>query len=262
MINEINHLGIVTRDLEKSLRFYQDVLGAEVVFKNVIASTQTDVIYLQISGGLIELLFPANPTEEEVFGATHIAFISDDLDNDYKKLTDAGHESLVAPRVAGSGVGRLAFIRDPNGARVELIQRDDLRVALIEHSIVKAFDHYSLIANDEEAALKFYKDGLGLSTLTTLTVPATQLNMSYLHYGYDVLELLHWPTPSTDPIFAHIALRVDDVDEALAAFAAQGVEAEPGTPRVAGSGLGKVGIIRDPDGVLIELLDRPDLREI
>jgi catechol 2,3-dioxygenase-like lactoylglutathione lyase family enzyme len=86
--------------------------------------------------------------------------------------------------------------------------------------------------------------------------------MNYLNYGYDLLELLHRPTPSQDPIFAHIALRVDDVDAALAHFATQGVPAESGTPKPAGTGIGRIGVIRDPDGVKIELLDRPDIRDL
>ena len=43
-----------------------------------------------------------------------------------------------------------------------------------------------------------------------------------------MFELLHRPTPNTtDSIDGHIALRVDNVYEALAV---QGVSAEPGTP--------------------------------
>jgi catechol 2,3-dioxygenase-like lactoylglutathione lyase family enzyme len=261
MIYELNHFGIVIRDLEKSLDFYQKAFGAKVVFKNFIAASETDVVYLQIAGGLIELLHPAAPGPEEVFGVTHIAFLTDSLDSDYQKLTDAGYVGLVAPKVAGTGVGRLAFLRDPNGARVELLERDvKMREGVIEHPIVKSFDHYSLIANDLDGALKFYRDDVGMKELATRTVPATELSISYLNYDYDVLELLHRPTPSDDPIFAHIAFRVEDVDAALAAFAQFGIEPEPGTPKAAGTG-GRIGIVRDPDGVKIELLDRPDLHQ-
>jgi catechol 2,3-dioxygenase-like lactoylglutathione lyase family enzyme len=55
---------------------------------------------------------------------------------------------------------------------------------------------------------------------------------------------------------------VDSVDEALKRFEAQGVPAEPGTPKQAGTGIGRIGIIRDPDGVKVELVDRVDLREL
>lgn len=36
MIYELNHCGIVIRDLEKSVAFYQDVLGAKMVVRDVI----------------------------------------------------------------------------------------------------------------------------------------------------------------------------------------------------------------------------------
>ena len=54
---------------------------------------------------MIELLYRAEPPPDETFGITHIAFMSDDLDADYARLTAPGYKGLVAPRVAGSGVG-------------------------------------------------------------------------------------------------------------------------------------------------------------
>jgi catechol 2,3-dioxygenase-like lactoylglutathione lyase family enzyme len=153
----INHYGLVVRNLENSLAFYEGVLGAKIVYRGFIPPTKTDVVYLQIAGGMIELLHRADQPPDEIFGITHLAFMTDDLDADYARLVSAGYEGLVQPKVAGSGVGRLAFIRDPNGARVELIQRDlKMRNGSIEHPIVKSFDHYSLTANNLDGALKRY----------------------------------------------------------------------------------------------------------
>ncbi|HLJ58776.1 MAG TPA: VOC family protein [bacterium] len=263
MIYELNHVGIVIRDLDKSVAFYQDVLGGKVAVRNRIPSSQTDIVYLQIAGGLIELLHRREPAAHEVFGITHIAFMTDDLDADYRALVDTGCESLVAPKVAGSGVGRLGFLGDPNGARVELIQRDvDYRTAPIEHGVVKSLDHYSVRANDLVAARDFYGRRLGMNLLKQMYIEQRQLDILYFNLNYDVVELLHRPTPDTGDIFGHIALRVENVDRALERVAALGVAAEPGTPKPAGNGIGRIGIIRDPDGVRIELLDRPDLRTL
>jgi catechol 2,3-dioxygenase-like lactoylglutathione lyase family enzyme len=262
VIYELNHFGIVVRDLEASLRFYRELFGAEVVFRSVIPSTRTDVVYLQIAGGMIELLHPAETSDDEVFGITHIAFLSDALDDDYARLTRGGCVGLVPPKVAGTGVGRLAFLSDPNGARVELLERDvRMRDGVIDHPIVQAFDHYSVIADDRGAALRFYGELLGMRSLVTLRIPADEVTIDYLNYGYDVLELLSRPTPSGDPIFSHIAFRVDSVEAAADAFGAAGVDLAS-DPRPAGTGLGMIGVVRDPDGVAIELLDRPDLREL
>lgn len=263
MIKELNHFGIVVRDLDASLAFYQRAFGAVIVFQSVIPASQTDVVYLQIAGGMIELLHPRHPGPDESFGVTHIAFMSDDLDGDYQRLVSHGAAELVAPKVAGTGVGRLAFVSDPNGARVELLQRDlAMRSEPVDHPHVAAFDHYSVIANDLGAARAFYGEQLGMATLTTLAVPATELTMDYLHWGYDVLELLHWPTPSSDPIFAHFALRVTDLDAVLADLAELGIQPQAGMPKAAGTGYGRVANVFDPDGVQIELVDRGDLRTL
>ncbi len=263
MLYELNHFGIVVRDLDSSLAFYQDLLGAKIVFQRLVEATSTDVVYLQISGGLIELLHPAHPRDDEVFGVTHIAFLTDDLDGDFDRLVAAGAEPLAPPKVAGTGVGRLAFVSDPNGARVELLQRDvAMRPSVLDHPIVTSFDHYAVEADDLAAAADFYGRQLGMTPLATRRVAGSDLILDYYHYDYDVLELRHRPAPSSGPIFAHIAFRVTGVDEAIASFAAGGVPHEPGTPRPDATGTGRIGVIRDPDGVRIELLDRPDLRDL
>jgi catechol 2,3-dioxygenase-like lactoylglutathione lyase family enzyme len=264
MIYEFNHYGIVVQNLEKSLAFYQGLLGGRIVYQGLVPASQTDVIYLLIAGGLVELLHPRNASADETFGVTHLAFLSNDLDADHAALVAAGCKSLVAPKVAGTGVGRLAFVAGPNGERVEILQRDvKMRGYDYDHPIIRNFDHFSLIANDEAAALEFYQRILGMKTLKVMKIATSKLTMTYLHYDHDVLELLHQPVANTrDPIYAHMALRVDNVDEALSTFARLGIPAEPGTPRLAGTGIGRVGVIRDPDGVKIELVDRPDLREL
>jgi catechol 2,3-dioxygenase-like lactoylglutathione lyase family enzyme len=263
MIYELNHFGIVIRDLGRSLAFYQNVLGAKVVLKDFIPSNQTDVVYVQIAGGMIELLHRRQPAAGEVYGITHIAFLSDDLDADYRALVDSGCQPLVEPKVAGTGVGRLAFLADPNGARIELLERDVVfRTDPIDDGIIRSFDHYSVRADDLVTARDFYERRLGMKPLKEMEVPATELSIVYLNYDYDVLELLRRPTPGAGEIFGHFALRVDSVDQALDSLAARDVVAEPGTPKPAGTGIGRIGIIRDPDGVSVELLDRPDLREL
>jgi catechol 2,3-dioxygenase-like lactoylglutathione lyase family enzyme len=266
VIYEFNHFGIVVRDLQKSLDFYQGLLNARVVYKGFIPSSKTEVRYLLISGGLIELLGPAEPGPDTKFGITHIAFMSNDLDADYARLIELGYKAHSAPRVAGSGVGRLAFIGDPNGARVELIQRDvPMRDNPPQHEIIRSFDHYSLLANDLEGALKLYRDVMGMKVLKQMTVPhpTNPLTMVYLHWDYDVLELLHRPAPDPNAaLYGHFALRVDDADAAQKWFSERGVAAEPNFPKTAGTGIGRIAMIRDPDGVKIELVDRADLRDL
>jgi catechol 2,3-dioxygenase-like lactoylglutathione lyase family enzyme len=265
VIYELNHFGIVVKDLERSLAFYKDILGAKEVYRGFIPPSKTDVVYLLIAGGMIELLYTPEPAPNTQFGITHIAFMSNDLDADYARLTGLGYEGLVAPKTAGSGVGRLAFLNDPNGARIELIQRDlEMRAEPVKHDVIRSFDHYSVLANDLDGAMKLYRDVMGMTVLKEMTVPhaTNPLSIIYLNWGYDVLELLHRPTADTGAIFGHFALRVDSVDETLKLFEKKGIPPEPGTPKNAGTGIGRIGIIRDPDGVKVELVDRVDLRDL
>ena len=169
MIYELNHFGIFVQDLAEALRFFRDGFGFEVVFNKLNEKTNTDIVYLQVAGGMIELLAPRTPSADQKFGVDHIAFLSNDLDADYERLVEMGAGELERPRVAGTGEGRLAYVTDPNGASVELIQRDLVirRAKPVEHEHVVAFDHYSMYANDLTAARRFYQAGLGMENPTT-----------------------------------------------------------------------------------------------
>lgn len=262
MIYELNHFGIFVQDLEEALHFFRDGFGFEVVFKALNEKTDTDIVYLQVAGGMIELLAPRTPSANQKFGVDHIAFLSNDLDADYERLVGMGAGELERPRVAGTGEGRLAYVTDPNGASVELIQRDLVmrRAEPVDHEHVVAFDHYSMYANDLTAARRFYSGGLGMENLITWPIPERNLVIDYLHYGYDVLELLH-EGQAMDSQFPHFALRVKNVDVAVESLARKGIKpsVEPWPLKV---GTGKQVQFTDSNGVTVELLDRVDLREL
>ncbi len=251
MLYELNHFGIVVRDLDASLAFYEGVLGAKTVFRRFVDSTQTHVIYLQLGDGLIELLHPLQEADDARTGITHIAFMTDDLDGDYAALVHEGVESISAPKTAGTGVGRLAFVRDPNGAVVELLQRDLLmRGHAVEHPIVAGFDHYSLTVADPAASHAFYA---GLLNMHPADVGGVAPDAAYLELSGQVLEL----RPRTagreeDPTFSHFALRVDNIRSALDGLESSGVGGELG----GGEGEERAGVIRDPDGVAVYLVER------
>ena len=261
MIYELNHYNVVVKDLEKSMAFYQDYLGGKVVFRGFIPPTQTDVIYLYIAGGLVELLHRKDPPADEIFGITHIAFMSNDLDSDFERLVNAGFEGLVKPKTAGSGVGRLAFVRGPNGARVELLQRDvEMRKEVYYHPFVKSFDHISLICNDLNSSVDFYQNLFGMTSIKSIHDNVSKTNKNYLKYDFDILELVQ-STSKVDgnDIYAHMAFRVSDVDVALTSAISKGFKADSAS-RVDPIMSGKIGYATDPDGVKIAFIDRPDLR--
>ena len=127
---EFNHAGIVVADIEASTRFYRDLLGFDVVTSYKMPG-DWPITYLRSGGGQIELLgkhavpqragpgdWGTNP------GITHIGFKTDDLDGIAARLKQAGVQFKSEPRPAGSGIGRLMFVYDPDYNEVEIIQRD------------------------------------------------------------------------------------------------------------------------------------------
>ena len=124
MIYELNHVGGRVRDLEASLEFYSG-LGAEVVDRLFMPNSRVHRVHIQLGTGLVELLYHEDPDPDATYGLNHVGFMTDDLDADYARLIALGYAELSAPKVAGSGQGRLAFLADPNGTRIELLQRSE-----------------------------------------------------------------------------------------------------------------------------------------
>lgn len=216
MIYELNHVGMRIRDLSASLAFYVDQLGAVVVDELFIPNGQTDRVHIQLAGGLIELLHPHQPGPDVTWGVDHIGFMTDDLDGDHARLVSRGFTFSVPPKVAGSGQGRLAFLSDPNGVRVELLQRtEEFRIAPIEGP-VKALAHISLAAPRLAEAVTFYRDDLGMEQVDT--------EGTYLRHQNDTLELV--PTAADRPIRG-LTLHIDNPSN---------------------------GPLTDPDGTRIDLL--------
>jgi catechol 2,3-dioxygenase-like lactoylglutathione lyase family enzyme len=262
MIRELNHIGLFVQDMGKSLTFYRDALGGTVTFQGVRAAGPNEIAYLRFGSGLVELISgPAPDPSWGDRGLHHVGFISDDLDADYSRLAGAGATSWRPPTPAGTGGGRVAFLLDPNGVRVELLERE--RKPQAEDSNPPArtvLDHFSITAANHDSAMSFYGDAMGMETLPLGTGTNVTHQVSYLATGPDVLEIHSYTPPRSGPAIGHIAFCVADVPEALNALARHGIGAAPGYPRPARGNSGSIALIHDPDGNDVELLDRHRLR--
>ena len=193
MIYELNHVGGRVRDLEASLGFYGE-LGAEVVDRLFMPGSRVTRVHIQLATGLVELLHHEEP--QATYGLNHVGFMTDDLDGDYARLMALGYSELSSPRVAGSGQGRLAFLSDPNGVRVELLQRsEEFRVAPITTGPVQAFAYVGVAAPDVDAAVEFYGTHLGMEQVADDT----------FRLGQDAVKLL----PSATTTIEHLGLSAD-----------------------------------------------------
>jgi lactoylglutathione lyase len=145
MIRGCDHIGIQVRDVEESVRFYSDHLGFELVdrwsmtepyVQRVVGhypDVTLEIALLSIPGSdvFLEILeyrgvekAPVDPATANP-GTAHFCVFVDDLDELYGRLTAAGVRfvsELQTPTVGPNKGGRLVYMIDPDGIRVELVQ--------------------------------------------------------------------------------------------------------------------------------------------
>ena len=104
--------------MEKSVKFYSEVMGFEV--DSQFAPRPGVLITLMKGEGdaMIELI---KNTENEI-GLFSVGIEVKDLENTVKELKSKGAKIIMGP--VPITVGSLAFIEDPNGTRLALIQHD------------------------------------------------------------------------------------------------------------------------------------------
>jgi lactoylglutathione lyase len=124
----IAHLAVTTKDMEKSLDFYINALGLKKVFEIPNKDTGKPWInYLHMAGRqFVELFYNGdkdNPWQSGTRGFNHICFEVDDINAAVEKITRAGYTMDSLPK-QGSDMNWQAWVKDPDGIRVELMQID------------------------------------------------------------------------------------------------------------------------------------------
>ncbi len=110
-------------DLERTVKFYKDVLGLEEVRRHK-SPRGSELVFMKApqSEELIELChFPASGPVQVQPDLTHLAFEVDSLDEFGRHLAKLGLKYSDGPHVKPDG-GGIAFIDAPEGYEIELIQ--------------------------------------------------------------------------------------------------------------------------------------------
>ena len=131
-----NHTGQVVTDLERSKRFYQEVLGFKFWYEHTAPDEATTKLnqldaplgvtasYLCLDGFVLELIHysargataPFLPRTMNEPGLTHLSVAVDDVRATAQKAADYGGQI-----VEESDLGVALFIRDPDGQLLELL---------------------------------------------------------------------------------------------------------------------------------------------
>ncbi|MBO7710246.1 MAG: VOC family protein [Lachnospiraceae bacterium] len=122
----IGHMAITVSDMEKSIRFYTEGFGMKKAFD--LARPETGepwIVYLYIGKGqFIELFYGGeNPYswDEKDRAYNHLCFAVDDIQEAVARIENAGYE-MEKPIKQGCDGNWQAWIRDPDGVRIEIMQ--------------------------------------------------------------------------------------------------------------------------------------------
>ncbi len=140
----LDHVGVVARDMEESIAFYTGLFGEgptdRVEWRGAHAANvarmlgtpglELDAVFFRIphTNSLLELVHYRHIEQATVdapgtaFGATHFGFAVEDLDETVERLglTLTGDPVLLTTGPYRGG--RSAYLKDPNGANIQLME--------------------------------------------------------------------------------------------------------------------------------------------
>jgi len=130
---KINHIGILTGDIQDSLVFWHDALGMEVSGIQDIPAEAAQIAFLPSGESELELVMPmtadsglTRSLEKRGPGVHHICLEVDDIEGMLQQLREKGVMLInKEPKVAADGK-KYAFIhpKSAGGVMVELYQLD------------------------------------------------------------------------------------------------------------------------------------------
>lgn len=267
-IYTINHIGTPINSRERSLEFYQQVLGLTVIPHQIEGNR---LVWTKTNDGTMVHLIdpPINSSDKPSF---HVALEVHDLNPVINILRKHHIETIGEPGIRHDGQQYL-FIFDPEGNRIEITTKSnqnpnsrlvdqygnthDTDKNIERNSALKSewktvdpkrslniitIDHVGLPIIDRKRTLPFYRDVLGLTLIPAMEHGDALIWMQTL--DGTMIHLIEGA-----PI-SHTAFRVQDFDRALSITMEMGIEIIKGPlERLDGQ---KAFYCYDPDGNRLE----------
>jgi len=123
-VKKLLHTRYRVNDLERTVKFYRDVLGLEEIRRHK-SPRGSELVFLKApdSDEQIEIThFPGSGPVQVQPDLTHLAFEVDDLEAFARQLERKGVKLSDGPTKGASGMV-FAFVDAPEGYEIELIQR-------------------------------------------------------------------------------------------------------------------------------------------
>lgn len=232
----VDHVHLAAPDPGAAVAWYQKYFGGQTM------AEAADRLLL----GDVRIIFSKRDNTQPSQGSAidHIGFSVADVDA-AMKMFEADGVKIVTPARDVPGIFRLAFIEDPWGTKIEVAQ-DSARLGV---------HHVHLRGTDPAAMLAWYSAQFG-GRVDKLKGRMDGINMS----GVWILFQQGDAVPSQGHSIDHIGFRPLDVDAAVTALKTQNVKitTEPRPLTFANGATARIAFAEAPDGVRIELVQRPE----
>ncbi|MFQ6134942.1 MAG: VOC family protein [Nitrososphaerales archaeon] len=118
--------------------------------------------------------------------------------------------------------------------------------------------HTSITVKDMDESIKFYTELLGLKLVKRVEIPENDAEIAFLEDGYTDyrIELTYWRSKreySEGDQLDHLALEVEDIEEAVAELRRRGVNIAR-EPYSLSHTKTRIAFITDPNDIWIELI--------
>ena len=122
------HVSVRTSDMDRSIKFYEAYFGMKLASRKAIPQNNAEIAFLESQGGgqKLELTwyksqkkFEQAPYENRVFD--HLAFTVPDCEALVKKMKKENVTVTDEPFMLGTSL--IAFVEDPDGTLIEVIER-------------------------------------------------------------------------------------------------------------------------------------------
>ncbi|MBM7615976.1 methylmalonyl-CoA epimerase [Alkaliphilus hydrothermalis] len=131
---KLDHIGIAVKNLDETLKFYQEMLGLECVGTEVVEEQKVKVAFLPVGDTEVELLESteedgpiAKFIEKKGEGIQHMAFRVENIEEAIEEMKAKGVRMIDEKPRYGAGGAKIAFChpKSTNGVLIELSERQD-----------------------------------------------------------------------------------------------------------------------------------------
>ncbi|MEE8414050.1 MAG: VOC family protein [Dehalococcoidales bacterium] len=126
MFKGIEHVELVSSNMDRTLKFYTEILGFTIQFRRKTdRQPMEEIAFIELGGTLIEVLGVNAPapvsTQQWQNGWRRIAIEVEDMDKAIAYLNEKGVKVSQEPVVTETSV--MSEIKDTDGIAIQLIQR-------------------------------------------------------------------------------------------------------------------------------------------